>query len=76
MSENSSDHWFHRYLHATKQWLLENPESALSTEAFDAVVGAGGVPRRDETTGEHFLADADQEYLTELRRAGAAEDPR
>lgn len=76
MSEHSSDHWIHRCLHATKEWLLDNPRSVLSTEAFDAVVGAGGAPVRNQQTGDHYLSDADQEYLIELRRAGAVEDPR
>lgn len=75
MATHSSRHWFARCEKSIQDWLLANPGSALSTEAFDAVIGAGGAPVRIETaTGERseafFLHPADSEYVTELRAAG------
>lgn len=73
---DTSDHWIHRCLESTKAWLLENPRSSLSTEAFDTVVGAGALPVRDDHSGEYYLHPDDQEYLIELRRAGETDQPR
>lgn len=74
-THNDSAHWFERCEKSVKDWLLGNPGSALSTEAFDAVVGAGGSPVRIESrAGErseaYYLHPADSEYITELRAAG------
>ncbi|MFD3444490.1 hypothetical protein ACFDTO_07825 [Microbacteriaceae bacterium 4G12] len=75
MATLDASHWFSRCAKTAQDWLLSNPGSALSTEAFDAVVGAGGVPVRIETpdgdrSEAFYLHPADSEYLTELRAAG------
>lgn len=75
MAATPSPHWFTRCSRTAQDWLLGNPGSALPTEAFDAVIGAGGVPVRIETPGgdrseAFYLHPADSEYLTELRAAG------
>lgn len=75
---DEGDHWFHRLTGSVRAWLDENPRSALSTEVFDAVIGAGGVPTRrrdsDDPASElHYLEAADAEYIEELRRAGEHE---
>ncbi|KQX07710.1 MULTISPECIES: hypothetical protein [unclassified Leifsonia] len=76
MTGADSRHWFSRCERTVQNWLLGNPGSALSTEAFDAVVGAGGVPVRIETpdgdrSEAFYLHPADAEYLTELRAASS-----
>ena len=78
MSTTDNQHWFARCAKTAQDWLLNHPHDALSTEVFDAVIGAGGVPVRKEGTGDDqseafYLHPADSEFITELRRAGAEE---
>lgn len=75
MTTSDSPHWFTRCEKSVQSWLLGNPGSALPQAAFDAVIGAGGVPVRVETaqgdrSEAYYLHPADSEFLTELRAAG------
>jgi hypothetical protein len=77
MSIKESGHWFTRCAKPAQDWLLGHPGESLSTEVFDAVIGAGGLPVRIETpdgdrSEAFYLHPADSEYVTELRAAGAA----
>lgn len=61
-----------------QDWLLSNPDSALTTTALDAVIGAGGMPVRGGVSGDdrseaYYLPPADSAYLVELRAAGLAD---
>lgn len=79
MTHDDGEHWFHRLTAGARAWLNDNPRSALSTEVFDAVISAGGVPTRrrrdsaDPASEGHYLDVADAEYIEELRRAGEHE---
>ncbi|MFH8249875.1 hypothetical protein ACH3VR_05835 [Microbacterium sp. B2969] len=70
--KTDSGHWFHRVATEVQDWLNANPSTPLSTEAFDAVVGAGGAP--EQRGGADYLSDADEEYVAEQRRAREAGD--
>lgn len=75
----TAEHWYHRVAANVRAWLDENPRSALTGQALDAVIGAGGVPvpRRDSSDPAselHYLDAADAEYIEELRRAGEPGD--
>ncbi|MEN2740944.1 hypothetical protein ABCS02_24435 [Microbacterium sp. X-17] len=75
MSETQgSGHWFHRTSEKIQRWLSEEPKAALDAEALDSVVGAGGIPVRDDTTGDFRLGPEDQEYIRELRQSRHDED--
>jgi hypothetical protein len=79
MSTTDHGHWFARCAKTAQDWLLNHPGDALTTEVFDAVIGAGGVPVRRETSGDDqsedfYLHPADSEFITELRRAGVEAD--
>jgi hypothetical protein len=71
---HESGHWFHRTSEKIQRWLSEEPKTALDGEALDSVIGAGGVPVRDAATGDFRLAPEDEEYIRELRGAGADND--
>jgi hypothetical protein len=75
MTTNNSPHWFARCPKNTQDWLMGNLGAALSPEAYDAVVAAGGVPVRIETPDSgrakaFCLHPADSQYLVELHNAG------
>lgn len=75
MTTNDGQHWFTRCSKAAQDWLLSNPDSALTTTALDAVIGAGGAPVRRRATEDnrseaYYLHPADSAYLSELRAAG------
>ena len=75
MTDETGQHWYHRTAASIRAWLNDNPRSALPTEVFDAVIGAGGVPLRhpdspDHASELHYLSTADAEYVEEQRRAG------
>lgn len=81
MTTSDVGHWFMRCGKAAQDWLLSNPDSALSEAALDAVVGAGGVPVRrratdDDRSEAYYLRPADSAYLSDLRAAGFASDNR
>jgi hypothetical protein len=70
VSESSeSGHWFHRTSVEIQRWLSSEPKSALTQEMAESVIGAGGVPVRDDH-GNAFLHPDDQEYIWELNRSG------
>ncbi len=74
MTQAQGEHWWHRLDADVQRWLQDNHGSTLSTEAFDAVVGAGGVPIRDpdshpdELPDGYLLSDTDWEVIGEQRR--------
>lgn len=71
---HESGHWFHRTSEKIQRWLAEEPASTLDGVALEAVIGAGGVPVRDEETGHFRLHPRDAEYIRELDRAGVDPD--
>lgn len=70
---HEAGHWWHRLDGATKLWLHDNHGSVLSTEAFDAVVGAGGAaqPRSgvDGLPDGYLLSSDDWDYIAEQHQA-------
>jgi hypothetical protein len=75
MATTSTGHWFTRCAKTAQDWLLDHPRDALPTEVLDAVVAAGGVPVRNESSGSDqseafYLHQKDSEFVTELRAAG------
>ena len=74
MTQAQGEHWWHRLDADVQRRPHDNHGSMLSTEAFDAVVGAGGVPIRDpdshpdELPDGYLLREADLEYVKEQRR--------
>lgn len=81
MAASDVQHWFLRCGKAAQDWLLSNPDTALSTVTLDAVIGAGGMPVRRRATDDdraeaYYLRPADSAYLSELRAAGFADEGR
>lgn len=79
MTTSEVHHWFQRCGKSAQEWLLSNPDAALTTKALDAVIGAGGMPVRRRATEDsrseaYYLPPADSEYLMELRAAGYTPD--
>jgi hypothetical protein len=67
-------HWWHRLADHAQAWFVDHDGEPLDDEAFDAVIGAGGLPSRHEPGGEglpdsRLLSEADWEYIREQRRA-------
>jgi hypothetical protein len=70
----TTTHWWHRLSGDVKEWLANHHGEPLTTEVFDAVIGAGGVPRRREPGAEGLpdaplLSDEDWEFCKEAARA-------
>lgn len=81
MTTSDVQHWFTRCGKTVQDWLLNDPDAALTTVALDAVIGAGGMPVRGRATEDdqsegYYLRPADSEYLVELRAAGFVSDGR
>lgn len=77
MTKSDGEHWFQRCGKTAQDWLLNNPGSALTTGALDAVIGAGGMPvhRRatdDDRSEAYYLRPADTAYIADLRAANYA----
>lgn len=76
MATTSTGNWFTRCATTAQDWLLDHPGDALPPEVLDAVVAAGGVPVRNETSSRSdpseafYLHPKDSEFVTELRAAG------
>lgn len=75
MTNNDGQHWFQRCSKSAQEWLLHNPGMPLTTEAMDAVIGAGGSLVRRSASGDaqseaYYLHPSDSAYLVELRAAG------
>jgi len=73
--DQQGGHWFQRCNKAVQDWLLSDPDAALTTTALDAVIGAGGMPVRRRATEDnrseaYYLHPADTAYLADLRAAG------
>jgi hypothetical protein len=77
MTDKDGQHWFRRCSKAAQDWLLHNPGMPLTTEAMDAVIGAGGTLVRRSASGDtqseaYYLHPSDSAYLVDLRAAGVS----
>ena len=72
--EAARPHWWHRVSADVKDWLANHHGEPLTTDVFDAVVGAGGMPRSREPAAMGLpdgplLSEQDWEYCKEAGRA-------
>jgi hypothetical protein len=70
----SEAHWWHRVSDDVKDWLATHHGEPLTLDVYDAVIGAGGLPQRQEPGAvglpdAPLLSDKDWEYCKEAARA-------